>query len=484
MIAALRKKSIIITIGVSLSLCLFATYMAYRELSKKQIDRWIVPYSIDLISGDHPKYSRDETTDLIFLIADHHEHSFDNEKAKESVARWIDDYKKSIEGITDSNGRNFQYTWFYPYDNRRTPGALHKLSKFAEKGYGEVELHWHKKNISDDEFKKGLNDAVEWFGSYGALVPLTSKKRWKTAFGYVAGNWDLDNGLLRRSGSSNEIDHLINSGAYADFTFPNSSDAQPPFYSSIYYAQDDSMPRSHFEGTPARVGGNGEGLMIFMGPTGLDFKEITTEFGTIEAWWYKNFESRIDNWFDHAPVVEGRPEWRFVKTYTHGVQSRSLFESGDFRVLLEELVKFSDKEKIRLHFVTAREAYNIVKAAEDGKGGNPFEYRNYEIPEYVGSFLQFSESADEIATSDDAVSLRFDSDKTVNLDVGKGRRKATLEGRGTILVCGVRNDESSIFSSMDLVEHDNTIDYYKDNEIKFSSQPKEIESYCKSKTSS
>jgi hypothetical protein len=38
------------------------------------------------------------------------------------------------------------------------------------------------------------------------------------------------------------------------------------------------------------------------------------------------------------------------------------------------------ERKISLHYVTAREAYNIVKAAEDGKGGNPEAYRNYRIP--------------------------------------------------------------------------------------------------------
>src|SRR5262249_32297077 len=33
-----------------------------------------------------------------------------------------------------------------------------------------------------------------------------------------------------------------------------------------------------------------------------------------------------------------------------------------------------------LHFVTAREAYNIVKAAEAGHSGNPNDYRDYLIP--------------------------------------------------------------------------------------------------------
>lgn len=33
-----------------------------------------------------------------------------------------------------------------------------------------------------------------------------------------------------------------------------------------------------------------------------------------------------------------------------------------------------------LHYVTAREMYNIIKAAEAGKSGNPGDWRDYELP--------------------------------------------------------------------------------------------------------
>jgi hypothetical protein len=41
--------------------------------------------------------------------------------------------------------------------------------------------------------------------------------------------------------------------------------------------------------------------------------------------------------------------------------------------------KFNDGKRWSLHYVTAREMYNIVRAAEDGYKGNPREYRDYEI---------------------------------------------------------------------------------------------------------
>jgi hypothetical protein len=33
-----------------------------------------------------------------------------------------------------------------------------------------------------------------------------------------------------------------------------------------------------------------------------------------------------------------------------------------------------------LHYVTAREVYNIIKAAEAGKGGDPNAWRDYILP--------------------------------------------------------------------------------------------------------
>jgi hypothetical protein len=39
--------------------------------------------------------------------------------------------------------------------------------------------------------------------------------------------------------------------------------------------------------------------------------------------------------------------------------------------------RFNDGERWRLHYVTAREMYNIAIAAMDGKEGDPGAYRDY-----------------------------------------------------------------------------------------------------------
>ena len=44
--------------------------------------------------------------------------------------------------------------------------------------------------------------------------------------------------------------------------------------------------------------------------------------------------------------------------------------------------EYNDMQKYFLHYVSAREMYNIVKAAECGEEGNPNRYRDYIIPRY------------------------------------------------------------------------------------------------------
>jgi len=48
-------------------------------------------------------------------------------------------------------------------------------------------------------------------------------------------------------------------------------------------------------------------------------------------------------------------------------------------------IKYNDGQNYVLHYVTAREAYNIVKAAEYGLEGNPNQFRDFIIQPYENS---------------------------------------------------------------------------------------------------
>jgi hypothetical protein len=79
--------------------------------------------------------------------------------------------------------------------------------------------------------------------------------------------------------------------------------------------------------------------------------------------------------------VQGQPEWIFVKAFCHGGQDYQhvLGTATDNMFTYLETV-YNDGVNYKLHYVTARETYNIIKAAEDGKQGNPNQYRDYRIP--------------------------------------------------------------------------------------------------------
>jgi hypothetical protein len=98
---------------------------------------------------------------------------------------------------------------------------------------------------------------------------------------------------------------------------------------------------------------------------------------------------RVDFWLDAGIHVEGRPEWLFVKVYAHGASPGTwnmLFNEGGFDDLFSLVdERYNDGEQYRLHYVTAREAFNIVKAAEAGMTGDPNRYRDYLIKPYLNT---------------------------------------------------------------------------------------------------
>ncbi len=214
--------------------------------------------------------------------------------------------------------------------------------------------------------------------------------------GFIHGNWALDNSREdgRWCGVNNELEVLRDTGCYADFTLPSApSDTQTRKINSIYYAKDTPRPKSHDIGFDVKIGIVPAGdLMIIQGPLALNWKR--RKWGILPK--LENGEislnnpptaERIDLWIKQRIGVKGRQGWIFVKVYTHGAQDDNL-KDEHFRNLdsmfgyLE--TRYNDGTNYRLHYVTAREMYNIVKAAEAGEGGEPGEYRDYVLRRTMG----------------------------------------------------------------------------------------------------
>ena len=128
-------------------------------------------------------------------------------------------------------------------------------------------------------------------------------------------------------------------------------------------------------------------LLIIQGPLGLNWKSRKWGFlprlenGALTRVNPPTTE-RVDLWVRQGIHVIGRPEWIFVKVHTHGFDpvSRSMFTDGRLVEFHRDLQRrYNDGVDWRLHYVAAREMSNLVRAAMAGHGGDPGEWRDFEV---------------------------------------------------------------------------------------------------------
>jgi hypothetical protein len=343
---------------------------------------WLLDHLLRHRRFDRSRVPDDRPIDIMVLFSDHFEPArrFGDQAAIDSVRSWCAGYEKLAGRHRDADGVVPQHTWFYRYDYPN-PGCLQALSECSFCGFGEVEFHLHHGYDTALSLAARLETGREWFSRFGAMY--TAEETPRHRFGYVAGNSALDNGAGNDalSGCDTELSVLREAGCYADFTFPSiGSPAQPRQTNSIYYAREDGRPRSYDTGASVRVGGEPWGdLMIFQGPSSIDWEGGLVDDGSLENT-SPAHPRRLAAWLAGHVHVVGRPEWVFVKLTTHAMQNRASFLSAATDEMFSAMEHFWNQPPFRLHYVTAREAYNIVKAAEAGHSGNPNDYRDFTIP--------------------------------------------------------------------------------------------------------
>lgn len=330
---------------------------------------------------DRRAFPDDKPLDIMVLWTDHFEPArrFGDAAAIETVRSWCAEYENMVRGHRDADGRPPQHTWFYRAEYPNS-GCMQTLSDSVFRGYGEVEFHLHHGHDTHETMLATLRHGLDWFNRFGAM--RTAEARPRQRYGYIAGNSALDNGAGddSLSGCPTELRALRDTGCYADFTFPSlGSPAQPRMTNCIYYASENGQPKSYDCGTPVEVGKPAQGdLMIFQGPAAIDWRNGCFEDASVENT-SPPHPRRLASWLSGNVHVPGRPEWIFIKIQTHAMQNRASFLSPENEALLRAMETWWNRPPFRLHYVTAREAYNIVKAAESGKSGNPNDYRDFEI---------------------------------------------------------------------------------------------------------
>jgi hypothetical protein len=380
---------------------------ALSYLQEKHFDKWLPGYCEYLLEDRLVSPVVEGCRHLLFAVCDHYEplsladypmpgrdyllpeglSEVPHQVGLERVAFWEDHYPTFASSYRDSGGHAPRHSFFFPLHEYH-PMYLESLGRLVEQGLGEVEIHIHHEDDTPEGFRDKLLHTVDLFSQFGHLSQDESGRH---RYGFIHGNWCLCNARSdgRMCGVDNELEVLFETGCYADFTFPAAPDeAQPNIVNQIYWPQGDLSKRRAYElGERARVGKKElDRILMVQGPLGLSWRRhwlpVKIESAHLTATEPPN-RRRVRDWVHKNIHVAGRPEWVFVKIDTHGAleaTARSLFgqEGHELHTVLQE--EFNDGTTWKLHYVTAREMYNIARAAMDGLSGDPELFRDYVLP--------------------------------------------------------------------------------------------------------
>lgn len=358
-------------------------------LTEKNLDAWLGGYARHL-ARNVVKPAVRGPRHLLFAICDHYEPLWDTSTVAIGDARvraWAEGYPAICGRFRDADGRPPRHSFFFPGE-QYLPRWLDALAKLAKDGFGEVELHMHH----DHDTRAGLLAKIERYKArFAEHGHLSRGPDGRARYAFIHGNWCLAN--ARRDGKNCGVDDelvaLFESGCYADFTFAAAPDeSQPRIVNQIYWPVGDlTRKRAYENGEAARVGHvKDDRLLMITGPLAIAPRAEKLPI------WIDNAgitrlrpptPFRLRTWISQNIHVEGRPEWVFVKAYTHGAPEpqAEVFLGEPARVLHETLTtRYNDGARWKLHYVTAREMFNIAIAAMEGKTGDPGEYRDYKLP--------------------------------------------------------------------------------------------------------
>lgn len=309
------------------------------------------------------------------MIADHFEPfrgQADAAIARRRTATWCRKWPAIAGRHCDSVENPPRYSFFYP-EEEYCPDLLESLAEMTEAGIADVEVHLHHDGEGEQNFLDRLNRFKETlFERHGLL----RKQAGKIVFGFIHGNWALDNSLPdgRWCGLNNEITLLRDLGCYADFTLPSAPSAtQVRMVNTIYWATDDPLrPKSHNTGIPVRVGESFCGdLLMIPGPLTLNWNSRKLgllprlETGELCA---SNpvTRQRVRLWLNYAPRLG---DDLFIKLFAHGARednATQLLERDldlTFQLLRSECAAYGST----LRYVTAWQMRNAVECVRLGR---------------------------------------------------------------------------------------------------------------------
>jgi hypothetical protein len=365
-----------------------------RALREKYLETFLGGYLLDegrrvLARRVRPKASG--VRHLLVALCDHHEPLWNDADDRQGEARirvWREGYPRLAASYRDSEGRAPRHSFFFPGEQYR-PRFLEPLAELAREGLGEVEIHLHHHDDTAETLEAQLRETIANFTRHGHLARDPDGR---PRYAFIHGNWALANARAdgKWCGVDEEVPLLFRTGCYADFTFPAAPDAsQPNIVNRIYWPTGDLRAKRCYEsGKRARVGEvMTDRLLMIEGPLAFSRRpgrplSLRIENSALTANDPPS-SARAKTWVSRDIHVEGRPEWVFVKLHTHGspdLQAASLLGDGGHELHRVLTTEYNDGRRFRLHYVTAREMFNIAIAAMEGKTGDPGAYRDHVLP--------------------------------------------------------------------------------------------------------
>jgi len=365
-----------------------------RALRARHLETFLGGYLVDegrRVLARHLRPEREGVRHLLVALCDHYEPLWggaDELRGAERVRAWREGYPRLASLYRDADGRPPRHSFFFPGEEYR-PQFLEPLAELARAGLGEVEIHLHHDGDTAETLEVQLRETIANFARHGHLARDSDER---PRYAFIHGNWALANARVdgRWCGVDEELPLLFRTGCYADFTFPAAPDeSQPNIVNRIYWPTGDLSARRCYEsGTPARVGEvMSDRLLMLQGPLAFSRRPgrrlaIRLENSALTANDPPS-SARARTWVSRNIHVAGRPEWVFVKLHTHGAPDRqmaSLLGEGGHALHRVLTMEYNDGHRWRLHYVTAREMFNVAIAAMEGQSGDPNTYRDHVLP--------------------------------------------------------------------------------------------------------
>lgn len=349
---------------------------------------WLAPYMADRARKYTGLGSR-PLRHVWLVIADHFEpfwRNADLETARRRVEAWRRRWPEIAERIGgDDAARLPCYTFFYPEEQYR-PELIDVLAEMASRRVADVEVHIHHDREGREQFIHRTGTFCQTLsGQHGLLRKVNGRVR----FGFIHGNWALDNSLPggKFCGLDDEISVLRDLGCYADYTMPSgASPSQSRMVNTIYFCTDDPQkPKSYDSGTPVTEGSNSSGdLLMIPGPLGLRWRGRLLprmETGEVAAYDPAS-EYRACRWLDLAPRIG---EHAFLKLYTHGCADANLNMLLDKGLsdVVQSVRGEAGRREAKVHFVSAWQMYLVIEALN--RGVDPHSAVSEEISHLVSA---------------------------------------------------------------------------------------------------